>query len=243
MVISGDSDGTTKSLHLNHFKTQLLAYLAFAVALVVICYVVYASITIANLRKIDAEQKAQIEELNSESSSLEASNIELDTQVQQLKAALNQRLEDEQISAEEAENNAMPSGFPLLAGATSMANAVDDPNETTVTKLTGEEEEVPVGNPILLLESQAGNTVIAAGSGTVLTVTTDVKFGNIVTIDHGNGYISSYRNSGDPLVTEGATIEKGAIIFAISDNNTLLGFQIQQDEQYINPEDLIEING
>ena len=242
MVISGDSDGTTKSLHLNHFKTQLLAYLAFAVALVVICYVVYASITIANLRKIDAEQKAQIEELNAESSSLEASNIELDTQVQQLKAALNQRLEDEQISAEEAENNAIPTGFPL-AGTASMTNAVDDPNETTVTKLTEDNQDTATGNPILLLESQAGNTVIAAGSGIVLTVTTDVKFGNIVTIDHGNGYISSYRNSGDPLVTEGATIEKGAIIYAISDNNTLLGYQIQQDEQYINPEDLIEING
>ena len=34
MVISGDSDGSTKRLHLNHFKTQLLAYTAFGIALV-----------------------------------------------------------------------------------------------------------------------------------------------------------------------------------------------------------------
>ena len=242
MVISGDSDGSTKSLHLNHFKTQLLAYSAFAVALVVICYIVYSAITIGNLRRIISDQKVQVTELTAESSSLEASNIELDTQVQQLKAALNQRLEDEQISAEEAENNAIPSGFPF-SGTASMTSAVDDPNETTVTKLTDENKDTATGNPIVLLESAAGNTVISSGSGTVMTVTTDVKFGNIVSIDHGNGYISIYRNSGDPLVTEGSTIEKGAIIYAISDNNTTLGYQIQKDDQYIDPEELIEING
>ena len=242
MIISGDSDGTTKSIHLNHFKTQVLAYSAFAVALVIICFLVYSAITIGNLRKIVAEQKGKIDELTAQSSSLEASNIELDTQVQQLKAALNQRLEDEQISAEQAENNAIPSGFPF-SGTASMTSAVDDPNETTVTKLTDENKDTATGNPILLLESASGNTVIASGSGTVLTVTSDVKFGNIVVIDHGNGYVSSYRNSGDPLVTEGSTIEKGAIIYAISDSNTTLGYQIQKDDQYIDPEDLIEING
>ncbi len=242
MVISGDSDGSTKSLHLNHFKTQLLAYAAFAVLLVVVCYVIYSAITISNLRKIGRDQKTQIDELTISSSTLEASNDELETQVQQLKAALNQRLEEEQTSAEEAETLAIPAGFPL-AGTASMTPALDDPNETTVTKITEENQDTATGNPVLLLESAAGNSVIAAGSGNVLTVTTDAKFGNMVSIDHGNGYISIYRNSGDPLVSEGASIDKGDIIFVIAENNTTLGFQIQQNEQYIDPEDLIEING
>ena len=242
MVISGDSDGSTKSLHLNHFKTQILAYTAFVIALAVICYVIYSAITISSLRKIDSQQKTQIDELTASNSTMEASNAELETQVQQLKAALNVRIEDEQISAEEAETLAIPSGFPL-AGNASMSPAVDDPNETTVTKLTEDNQDTATGNPILLLESSEGNSVIAAGSGTVLTVTTDAKFGNMVSIDHGNGYISIYRNSGDPLVSEGAQIDKGDIIFVINDKNTTLGFQIQQDEQYIDPEDLIEING
>jgi murein DD-endopeptidase MepM/ murein hydrolase activator NlpD len=242
MVISGDSDGSTKSLHLNHFKTQALAYTAFVIGLVLICYIIYSAITISNLRSIDRQQKTQIDELTAENSTIEASNDELENQVQQLKAALNVRIEDEQISAEEAETLAIPSGFPL-AGNASMAPAVDDPNETTVTKLTDENKDTATGNPILLLESSEGNSVIAAGSGTVLTVTTDAKFGNMVSIDHGNGYISIYRNAGDPLVTEGSQIDKGDIIFVINDKNTTLGFQIQQDEQYIDPEDLIEING
>ena len=160
----------------------------------------------------------------------------------QLSAALNQRIEDEQISAEEAETLAVPTGFPLT-GTASMTPALDDPNETQVTKITEDNKDTATGNPIVLFDSAAGNSVIASGSGTVQTVTTDVKFGNMVTIDHGNGYISIYRNSGDPLVTEGSAIDKGDIIFVISDNNISLGYQIQQNEQYIDPEELIEING
>ena len=242
MVISGDSDGSTKRLHLNHFRTQLLAYTAFGIALVIICYIIYSAITINHLRSIEMEQKAQIDELTNESATLEASNGELETKVQQLSAALNQRLEDEQISAEEAETLAVPTGFPLT-GTASMTPAVDDPNETKVTKLTEDNQDSATGNPLVLFDSAAGNSVIASGSGTVQTVTTDVKFGNMVTIDHGNGYISIYRNMGDPLVTEGSAIDKGDIIFVITEDNTTLGYQIQQDEQYINPEELTEING
>ncbi|MBE5825819.1 MAG: M23 family metallopeptidase [Butyrivibrio sp.] len=242
MVISGDSDGSTKRLHLDHFRTQVLAYTAFIIALAIICYIIYSAITIRSLRAVNSDQKAQIEQLKTDSSTLEASNDELETKIQQLSAALNQRLEDEQVSAEEAENMAIPSGFPLT-GTASMTPALDDPNETKVTQITEENQDTATGNPIVLLEAAAGNSVIAAGSGTIQTVTTDVKFGNMVTIDHGNGYLSIYRNSGDPLVTEGSQIDKGDIIFVITDDNKTLGYQIQQDEQYINPEDLTEING
>ena len=242
MVISGDSDGGTKRLHLDHFKTQVLAYTAFTIALVIICYIIYSAITIHSLRAMNQDQKLQIDELTSEYNTLEASNDELETKIQQLSAALNQRLEDEQVSAEEAETLAIPSGFPLT-GTASMTPAVDDPNETKVTKITEDNQDTATGNPLVLLESSSGNSVIAAGSGTVQTVTTDVKFGNMVTIDHGNGYLSIYRNSGDPLVTEGSQIDKGDIIFVIGEHNTTLGYQIQQDEQYIDPETLTEING
>ncbi len=242
MVVSGDSDGSTRSMHLNHAKTQIIAYTAFAIALAIICYIIYSAITIHNLRAIQSEQKIKIDELVAENSTMEASNAELDTKVQQLSAALNQRLENEQISEEEAENNAIPSGFPLT-GTASMTYAVDDPSETKVTQITEENKDTATGNPLVLFDASEGNTVISSGSGTVQTVTTDAKFGNIVTIDHGNGYISIYRNQGDPLVSEGATIEKGSIIFVIGENNKSLGYQIQQDDQYINPEELIEING
>ena len=86
MVISGDSDGSTKRLHLNHFKTQLLAYLLFAVVLAIVCYIIYCAMTISTMRDIQAQQKEVIEQLNVEKSTLEASNSKLETEIEQLKA-------------------------------------------------------------------------------------------------------------------------------------------------------------
>ena len=242
MIISGDSDGSTKRLHLNHFKTQLLAYLIFAIVLAIICFIIYSAMTINTLRGIQEQQKATIDNLTTQNSELSTDNDKLKTEVEQLSAAINKRLEDEQISAEEAQALAIPSGFPLT-GTASMTNAVDDTNSTTITELTDENKDTATGNPIVIFTAAEGSNVIAAGSGTILTVTTDAKLGNSVTIDHGNGYISIYRNAGDPLVTEGSEIDKGDIIYVIGEKNTSLGYQIQQDEKYIDPEELIEING
>ena len=242
MVISGDSDGSTKRLHLNHFKTQVLAYVSFAVVLAIVCYVIYSAMTIKTLRNLQKENSAKLLELTTENSTLEASNDTLQNQVEQLSAAIQKRLVDEQASAEEAETMAIPSGFPLT-GTASMTSAVDDTNSTTVTELTEDNKDTATGNPIVLFTAAEGSNVIASGTGTVLSVTSDAKFGNLVAIDHGNGYISIYRNSGDPLVSEGDTIDRGDIIFVIGDSNTTLGYQIQQNDKYIDPINLIEING
>ncbi|SCY02737.1 murein hydrolase activator EnvC family protein [Butyrivibrio sp. INlla14] len=242
MIISGDSDGSTKRLHLNHFKTQLLAYSCFVIALVIVCYIIYSAITINTLRDIQSRQNSEIQALTEENSSLSADNDKLETEVEQLSAAINKRLEDELISAEEAQALAMPTGFPL-SGTASMTSAVDDTNSTTITELTDDNKDSATGNPIVMFTAGEGSNVIASGTGTVLSVTTDAKFGNMVSIDHGNGYISIYRNAGDPLVTEGSSIDKGDIIFVVGEHNTSLGYQLQQDGKYIDPEELIEING
>lgn len=242
MIISGDSDGSTRRLHLNHFKTQLLAYSCFAIFLAIICYIIYSSITINALRSTISQQKGSIEELTAENSTMAASNNKLSTEVEQLSAAINKRLEDEQISAEEAENLAIPSGFPLN-GTASIKSAVDDTTATTITEITDENKDTAKGNPLVVFTAAEGSNIIASGTGTVLSVTTDTKFGNVVSIDHGNGYVSYYRNSGDPLVTEGSQIDRGDIIFVVGEQNTSLGYQITLDEKYIDPEKLIEING
>ncbi len=242
MIISGDSDGSTRRLHLNHFKTQLLAYTLFIVALVILCYIIYSAITINSLRSLNAEQRAEIDDLINMEGSLEASISELNTKNEQLSAAINKRIEDEQQSAEEAETLAIPSGFPLT-GTASMTMAVDDVNSTTITELTDENKDEATGNPIVIFAGAEGSSVVASGTGTVLSVTTDAKLGNCVTIDHGNGYVSIYRNAADPLVTEGSQIDRGDIIYVMGEKSTSLGYQIQKDEKYIDPEELIEING
>lgn len=242
MIISGDSDGSTKRLHLNHFKTQLLAYISFAVAMAIVCYIIYSAMTISSLRKMQKTSQEQLSQLTVANSTLEASNDMLQNEVEQLSAAINKRLVDEKASAEEAQTLAIPSGFPLT-GTASMTSAMDDTTSTTVTEITEENKDELSGNPIMVFTAATGSNIIASGTGTVLSVTTDAKFGNLVSIDHGNGYISIYRNQGDPLVSEGDEIDRGDILFVVGENNTSLGYQIQLNDQYIDPEELIEING
>ena len=75
-----------------------------------------------------------------------------------------------------------------------------------------------------------------------MTVTSDAKFGHIVSIDHGNGYISIYRNEGSPVVSEGDTVDRGDLLYVVNKNITL-GYQIQKDEQYVDPEEVMDIKG
>ena len=65
----------------------------------------------------------------------------------------------------------------------------------------------------------------------------------MVVLDHGNGYQSVYRNNGTALVKNGETLGKGYIIFSLGDDNQELGYQIMQNDQYIDPMTLIDING
>ena len=76
-----------------------------------------------------------------------------------------------------------------------------------------------------------------------MTVTSDAKFGHIVSIDHGNGYISIYRNEGTPVVSEGDTVDRGDLLYVVGSQNKTLGYQIQKDEKYVNPEDVMDIKG
>ncbi|MBO4456600.1 MAG: M23 family metallopeptidase [Butyrivibrio sp.] len=243
MIISGDSDGTTKRLHLNHSQTQMLAYCLFAVALALCCFILYSIITIGNLSRISKEQKEQIAALEEENSSLAATNDNLASKTEMMEDTLQAKLDNEERSAEEAAELAKPTGFPLTGTAPLPQQAVDDPNSTEITKITDKNKDTAKGNPLVLFTAVPGSNVIASGAGTVMTVTTDVKFGNIVAIDHGNGMISMYRNSGKPLVSEGDKVDRGTILYVVGDKNKTLGYQIQENEVYINPEEKIEIVG
>jgi murein DD-endopeptidase MepM/ murein hydrolase activator NlpD len=45
------------------------------------------------------------------------------------------------------------------------------------------------------------------------------------------------------LVEEGDTVSRGTALFIIGDKGATLGYQIQYNDEYVNPEDMIEING
>ncbi|WP_026528101.1 murein hydrolase activator EnvC family protein [Butyrivibrio sp. VCD2006] len=255
MIISGDSDGSSGSFHLGHVAAQVLAFSLFAIVVAAICFFIHSAITVSSLKKYTAQQDLKIAELDEINKTLTQENSELENEVSQLSQALNQKVEAEAQSAAEEEQLSIPSLLPI-SGTASMENSYDDPNSTEIELKAenaddedGEEEnsEAEIDttglDPILILTTEANSTIVASGAGTVASVTADVKYGNCITIDHGNGYVTIYRNAGESLVHEGDTVSKGTTLFVVGENNTKLGYQIKKDGAFINPEDMVEING
>ena len=45
------------------------------------------------------------------------------------------------------------------------------------------------------------------------------------------------------MIKEGDEVVRGAILYVIGEDNTTLGYQIMYDEKYIDPMELINIDG
>ncbi len=239
MIVSGDSDGSSKQIHLGHVKTQLLAFTGFLILLLVVCYIIFTSISLRQERSTNESLNATITELTQANADLTASNEELNGEVEQLSVALNQRNAEAAEAQAQQEQASLPNGFPSSTSA-SYTSTLDDP----IADATGNGDETPeTGNPILVFTLSEGAQVTATGDGTVISVSSDAKYGSIIEIDHGNGYVTYYRNNGSALVKENDTVHQGDPLFIVGSDNTSLGYQITENEEYIDPETMIEING
>lgn len=195
--------------------------LTVVVVLAVICY--RSDKRIAALMAETEQQQKDIEELTSEKADLISLREELTNKVTVLSDTINQKVEEEEALEQERAQAHMPVGFPLSSSASLEEAEGDDP----MVKLNGSE----------------GSSVIASADGTIISITTDSGYLHCIRIDHGNGYNSIYRNDGDVMVKEGDEVVRGAILYVIGEDNTELGYQIMYDEKYIDPMELINIDG
>lgn len=137
---------------------------------------------------------------------------------------INQRVEIEEAIHNELVENSIPSGFPLSGTATM-------------------EELEEESNSIIVFEANEGTAVIASGDGLVLDCTEDTDYGKVIKLDHGNGYSSIYRCDSDFKVEEGQEITRGTVLFNMTESEQKLGYQIILDGKYVNPLDVIAIDG
>lgn len=195
--------------------------LAVIVVLAVVC--VKQSNEIDILESENNGKTEKIADLEEEKADLVALREELSEKVTILSDTINQKVEAEEALEQEMAQAHMPVGFPM----SSSASLEEADTADAMVKLTGSE----------------GNSIIASGEGTVINVATDTLYAHIIRIDHGNGYVSIYRNDGDVMVREGDEVVRGAILYVIGEENTELGYQITYNEKYIDPIELINIDG
>ena len=242
MIFSDSMEEGVKQIYLGSKRLTLFKMLITVVLIADICYLVYNTIILSGVRERNSSQAVQIKQLEEDKEALEVQNAELTEKVAILSETINQKVQGDEAVATELAQLSIPRGFPLTGSASIQEEAQEQEN--------GEEGEVQDGQqndeetePILVFKGTNGNMVVAAATGTVESVEPDAKYGSKVIIDHGNGYRSIYRNKGDARVKKGDEVVRGYTIFIIGEDNLELGYQIMEGENYINPEDIVEING
>ena len=225
LLVTEKEDGVIRQHHISSTAMEMVGIALFIVVVLVVCRMVYDSITIRNTHQEMINQISQINTLTDENESLTVENATLTSKITVLSETVSKKMANEDAISQEESENALPKGFPL-SGTATMEETTDSDD-----------------HPMLKFTAAEGVNVVSTGTGVVLSVDADEQYGNKIVIDHGNGYQSVYRNSGTPLVKTGETLGKGYILFTVEEDNTELGYEIMENEEYIDPMTLIEING
>ena len=97
------------------------------------------------------------------------------------------------------------------------------------------------------IAAEAGTSVLAASSGTVISVEEDPLMGTTVVIEHDGGYQTMYSNlQAEPSVAEGDTVSAGQIIGAVGDTAAAeaaqgphLHFSVTCDGEPVDPQNFL----
>ena len=238
IIVTSDAvDANVKQFRIKPWLLQVLIIAGCVILGIILGYFIYEQKVweVAN-RRID-EQKAivtqkeeeiaglqeQIGGLNTEIEGLTAEIEGLNEKIALLSETVNQKTATIEELTGTLEEQALPTEYPLTGSA--------------------HMEEKTDGDPMYIFTASAGVTVIATANGTVTAINEDPEYGHSVWVDHGNGYITIYRNKGNVNVKLGDTVAKGTTIYIIGTDNAKFGYQIMKDEIYIDPAEMLPING
>lgn len=214
--------------HLSVSLEMLIGFFA-AIAFLIIAALAYCFILTGELNSANNNVltlKTQVDEITQKNSELTDENKVLQEKVTILSDTVNDKVQQEEEREAEIAKSYIPTGFPLKGTAT-----------------YSEEDTELDGNPIAIFHASQGTSVIATANGTVSSIAGSAEAGYIVMIDHGNGYYSVYRNGAEPEVKEGDEVTSSTELFDIQAGYEQLGYQIIENEVYIDPLELMEIYG
>lgn len=186
-----------------------------------------------NVERLEREKEAlhaerkeidnHIAELNTEIGNLNVHITGLNEEIRILGETVTQKSEAEQELLDKLAAQSLPTEFPLTGSATM--------------------EEVEDEELMCIFKASKGATVVATAAGTVTAVNEDVDYGHSIWVEHGNGYITVYKNKGTVTVSEGDSVVRGSTLFVIGDKDLKVMYQMKKDGEYIDPMDMLAING
>ena len=187
---------TTDAVDADMKQVRIHPWVLAGVTLIVCCvlgavigYAVYEGELWGRIREHDASQNAALIAAQDEKDALQEKIDEQDAKIEMLSITIQDQTQQiAELQAQIAEQS-VPTDYPLT-GSASMTVIMD-------------------GDPMVEFTATEGSTVVAAGKGVVTAVEEDEVYGNRVVIDHGNGYVSIYRNKGESQVKAGDEVARG----------------------------------
>ena len=225
LVPESDEDGANK-ISVNGKTAFRVCAAVLLLLIVLLIYSFYLANSLVSANTSISEFRQQVETLSEENKTLTAQNGELQSKVSILSDTVNDKVQQEEEREAEIAKSYVPTGFPLKGTAS-----------------YNEENTVIDGEPAALFQAGIGTSVIATANGKVSSIAGDVNVGYIIMIDHGNGYYSVYRNGSKPLVSEGDEVTVSTELYNIEAGHEQLGYQIIENDSYIDPMSIIEIYG
>ena len=221
---------TTDAVDADMKQVRIHPWVLAGVTLIVCCvlgavigYAVYEGELWGRIREHDASQNAALIAAQDEKDALQEKIDEQDAKIEMLSITIQDQTQQiADLQAQIAEQS-VPTDYPLT-GSASMTVITD-------------------GDPMVGFTATEGSTVVAAGKGVVTAVEEDEVYGSRVVIDHGNGYVSIYRNKGESQVKAGDEVASGTTLFMVTEDNRQLGYQIKENDVYIDPTTIIAIKG
>lgn len=92
--------------------------------------------------------------------------------------------------------------------------------------------------------AKSGSDVLAVAGGVVTWSSKRYGYGNLVEVNHGNGYITRYGHNSKNLVEVGDTVKKGQVVSLMGSTGRSTGphvhFEVLQNGRQINPQKFVQ---
>jgi len=231
VMIIPNSSNNTKTIEFSFDKIMRIVTALVAILIIVIGLIISLAINNYTLKYGDSNTKKTILNLQDENARLteqvNSLTMSLESSEKALSQIESQLSKSAQNAAEQAEVESIPTEVPVKGGN---AIVVQDP---TIDSENGEKQD---GVVFTALE---GSAIVATASGSVISVESDPNYANKVVIDHGNGYITTYRTDALIKVAFGDTVRKNDMIAIITEQEGSVAYEITYNGLLVNPYDMM----
>ncbi len=228
VLLIPDSTDHSKTFELTFDHILRVIVAVVAAVLVLVSLLISSALKNYRLAHDDTDKKT-IEQLNTQIETLKEEKEDMYDQIVSLTEVIAKKQENEKSIEMEKSEAAMPTGYPIEG----YALIVQDPTVDSGEKVKGR----VVFNTII------GTAIVASGDAKVALESDDSAFGTQIILDHGNGYQSIYRCAGSVKVRNGDNVNRGQVLFVITDEDSLFAYEILKNGEEIEPMDLMDVQG